>query len=243
MSGLNRKKKLKPVDIVTDCIIAGVVIVLLIVVGTTAVNKEKGRAGSHHDSDVTKGMAEPKTVNGEEGELRYACVITEGSSNDTIFYVTFHPDRMTYEESIQVSDKTSELDKGTYEERNKKMVTTSSEGKKQLTYVTDGEYLIVESEMYDGTIPSGDTFDAVCTYEVKDECKKRITFKKDGTYEQELVSYAQKGSSEQDSKEKTTGTYQRKGKFIQRISDSKESLLDFYIYEDKISNAYYRLVQ
>lgn len=239
MSGDNRKK-LKPADIVMDCIIGGVVIVLLIVLGTTFFTREDNSDGSQADSNVTEAPAAPQAA-GEEGELRYTCVIAEGSSNDTIFNVTFHPDRKTYEESIQVSDNTSELDKGSYEEKDGKMITTSSQGKKSLTYVKDGEYLIVENEMYEGTIPEKDTFDAVCTYEVEKECKKTITFKKDGTYEQELISYAKEGSSEEDSKQTTTGTYQRKGKFIERTSDSKESLLDFYIYDNKISNAYYRL--
>lgn len=236
-----KKKKLKLADVVADCIIAGVVIVLVVVLCTAVGGKKKADGSGTDSTDAAKTTEAPQTVTGEEGELRYACVIAEGSSNDTVFYVTLHPDRKTYEESLQAASTTSELDKGSYEEKDGKFITTSSKDKKQLTYAKDGDYLIVESEMYEGTIAEDDTFDAVCTYEVEGECKKTITFKKDGTYEQELISYAQEGSSEEDSKQTTTGTYQRDGKFIKRTSDSSETLLDLYVYDNRLSDAYYKL--
>lgn len=242
MSG---KKKLKASDIIMDCIIGGVALVLLIVLLTVLFkdsgNKDTDKKKATESTTTEQPSNQPK----QAGDLRYECVISgeKEGTNSTTFVLLFHTDRKTYEEAVQVGTKTSQLDKGSYEKKGESFVTKSTEGKASITYTPDDKYLIATSDVYSGKISDDDTFDAVCTYEKEKEFKKTITFKKDGTYEQTLVSYAKEGSSDKDSTATTTGTYQRKGKFIQRTSDQKESLMDFYVYHNQISDAYYQLAE
>lgn len=244
---MNGKKKWKASDIMMDCIIGGVALVLLIVLMTT-VFKGAGNKDTGSDQKVaTKNATEQPeaTEQTKPGDLRYECVISgeQEGTNDTTFVLLFHTDRKTYEEAVQVAGKTSQLDKGSYEKKGESFVTKSDKGKESITYTPDDKYLIATSDVYRGEIPDDDTFDAICTYEKAKEFKKTITFKKDGTYKQTLVSYAKEGSSEKDSTATTTGKYQRKGKFIQRTSDQKESLMDFYVYNNQISDAYYQIAE
>ena len=224
MSG---KKKLKVSDIIMDCIIGGVALVLLIVLLTVLFkdsgNKDTDKKKATESTTTEQPSNQPK----QAGDLRYECVISgeKEGTNSTTFVLLFHTDRKTYEEAVQVGTKTSQLDKGSYEKKGESFVTKSTEGKTSITYTPDDKYLIATSDVYSGKISDDDTFDAVCTYE------------------QTLVSYAKEGSSDKDSTATTTGTYQRKGKFIQRTSDQKESLMDFYVYHNQISDAYYQLAE
>lgn len=238
---MSNQKKIKPVNIIMDCIIAGVVIVLIIVIASSFFNNSKDDA--KESASKAKSTAAPKSLAIEEGVENYECVIAEDSSNDTVFYVSFNSNDMTYEETITAASQSSSLDEGTYEVKDGKYVTKSAKTNSELTYVKDGEYLIVESEMFEGELPDGDTFDGTFVYEIKDEVKTTVTFKKDGTYQQEVISYAAKSSSSEDTTENTTGKYTRDGKFIKRSADNGDPLLDFYIYDNKISNAYYKLAE
>lgn len=241
---MSNNKKLKTSDIIMDCIIGGVVLVVLIVVLTTVFGHS--RENEEKESGTMQSSEEKPQAEGKQsGDLRYECVISgeKAGTNDTTFVLLFHTGRKTYEEVIEAANRESQLDKGTYKEENGSFVTSSSEGRESAVYTQDGNYLIATSDIYEGELPKGETFEAVCTYEKKNELKKTITFRKDGTYEQTLLSYASEEDSGEDTTAVTTGTYQRKGKFIQRTSDQKEVLMDFYVYKNQISDAYYQLAE
>lgn len=238
---MSNNKKMKPSNVIIDCIIAGVILVIVIVLGGSFLGKK---------SDDKEDATEPKPVKAAEESVskdknteQYACVIASGGNNDTVFSISFHSDRMTYEEAMSAGSQSSILDKGTYEVKDGKYITTSTKSKKENTYVRDGEYLIVENEMYEGELPAGDKVDAQFVYEVEGECKNTLTLKEDGTYSETIVSYAVDGSSGGNTEKTTTGTYTRDGKFVKRVADEGGVLLDFYIYNNKISNAYYKIIK
>ena len=237
---MSNQKKIKPGNIIMDCIIAGAVLVLLIVLGTTFWNNKK--EDTAQDKVKTESTALPASMPKGNGIENYECVINDENSNNTVFYISFNTNDMTFEETLLAKDQSSTLDKGSYKEENGKYITTSEKSKKEHSYAKDGNYLVVESELFEGEVPDEDTFKGTFVYEVPDEVRTTIAFNLDGTYQQEVLSYAA-GTDSQDAKQVTTGTYKRKGKFIQRKADNNEPLLDFYIYNNKISNAYYKLVK
>lgn len=116
MSG---KKKLKASDIIMDCIIGGVALVLLIVLLTVLFkdsgNKDTDKKKATESTTTEQPSNQPK----QAGDLRYECVISgeKEGTNSTTFVLLFHTDRKTYEEAVQVGTKTSQLDKGSYEKK------------------------------------------------------------------------------------------------------------------------------
>ena len=237
---MSNQKKVKPGNIIMDCIIAGVLLVLFIVGASSFRGGEEGE-GSGESKKKAESTALPKALPQGDGIENYQCVIADENSNNTVFYISFDTGSMTFQETLAAKEQSSLLDKGTYEEKNGKYITKSEKSKAEHSYVKDGNYLIVESEMYEGEVPKADTFDATFTYEVPKEVKTTVHFKKDGTYEQEVLSYAVKNGSE-DTTKHSSGTYTRKGKFVRREAENGEPLLDFYIYQNRLSNAYYKLV-
>lgn len=223
-------KKLKPGNIIMDCIIGGVILVFLIVIGTIVMDRKNN---SSESEKVT-----PAPVKKEAGVEKYRCIIENGSKNDTVFGLDFDSADMTYKEYLEAGETSSTLDEGTYEVKDGKWITKSTKEKPSASYIKDGEVLLAEGAFYQGELPEGDNFNAVFVYEKKGELKNTLTFQLDGTYDEEIVSY---GVKEGDSTKTTHGTYERKGNTIARVTDAGEKLLDFYIYNDRITNAYYKL--
>lgn len=237
---MSSNKKMKPSNVIMDCIIGGVVLVLVFVLGTSFLGKKQDNA---NDTKQKKTETAQESVKKEENTEQYNCVIASGENNDTVFSITFHSDRMTYEESMSAGGQSSMLDKGTYVIEDGKYITTSTKTQKENTYVKDGEYLIVENEMYKGKLPDGEAVDTELVYEIEGEVKNTLTLKKDGTYKETILSYASEDTGSTDSEKTNTGTYVREGNFIKRTADDGGTLLDFYIYNDRISNAYYKIAE
>lgn len=235
----DEKKKLKPGDIVMDCIIIGVLLVVVIVVGTTIYNR--GKSTDDSSTKIAKTIT-PNPEKKEGGVKTYSCVISATGSNDTVFRIAFNANDMTYAESIYAGNQSTTLDAGSYEKEENKYVVTSAKGKAKQIYVEDGEYLVAQSALFTGKVPETDTFEGSFVYEVKGQSKTTITFKEDGTYEQTLLSYAKKENSgeDKDSTQTTTGKYTRKGNFIHREPDNKDSLMDLYVYDGQLCNGYYK---
>ncbi len=234
---MRKRKKFHLGNVITDCVIAGVIIVLLSVAVTSFLGK--GSKDAAEKKSGTESTALPKTMPAGEGIENYECVIVNKNTNATAFYISFNQNTMTYQELLAAKDRIDTLDQGSYEVRNGKYITVSEKTKAEHSYAKDGDYLIVESELYEGEVPEKDTFDGVFVYEAPKEVKTTVTFKQDGTYEQEVLSYAAR-SDGGDTTKTTRGTYSRDGKFIQRNAKDGEPLLDFYIYKHKLSNAYYK---
>lgn len=226
-------KKVKASNIVMDCIIGGVVLVLLLLVGAAVMK------GKNNSTDTAK--TTPKPVEKEAGVTKYRCVIQDGSSNATVFGLDFNRGNMTYTEYLEAGEQSTELDEGTYQEQGGKWIVTSKENKKTTTYIRDGEYLLAEEAIYEGKLPSGNNFNATFTYEEKGVCKNTLEFHLDGTYQESVLSYGKEGSSEKDTTKTTRGTYKRGEKTISRTTEAGEQMLDFYIYHNRITNAYYKL--
>lgn len=226
-------KQVKPSNIIMDCIIGGVVLVLLIVAGASVMK------GKNNSTDTKK--ATPKPVTKEAGVTKYRCIIQDGSSNATVFGLDFNSGDMTYKEYLEAGDKSTELDNGSYEEKDGKWITTSKKNQEVNTYVRDGDYLLAEDEIYSGKLPKGTHFNATFTYEKKGICKNTLKFHVDGTYEETVLSYGEDGNSQEDTTKTIRGTYERKEATISRTTEGGEQMLDFYIYGSQITNAYYQL--
>jgi len=182
----------------------------------------------------------------KKGVSVYVCAIAGGSgTNSTSFQLNFDETTGTYTETMSASDQSSGLDAGTYQ-KNKNILTTTSKNKTTTEYIMDGKYLLVKNQMYKGKIPSnaGSTFDGTFTYTVKGQSETTVSFTKDGNYTSVTKSIAKEsdtssaGTSE-NKETKDAGTYEKKGSMIVRTSSQGQPLLDFYIYKNQISNAYY----
>ena len=159
---------------------------------------------------------------------KYQMEIASGDSASTVFAYHFSKEDMTFSETVTVGDTDCELLAGTYEidESNDLVHTVSDKNVKQ-DFVIYGQYLIADGFFYEGEIPDGKKFNASCTYTNEAGSTSSIEFKKDGTF-----SFS--GSM------KCSGTYEREGQRILVHTDDGSSLVDFIIYNSKISNSYFK---
>lgn len=164
------------------------------------------------------------------------------TEEDTSIRIGFDAGTMTYVEDMIVGEQSFTLDSGSYNVEDGRLYTFSeTDDERSLEYVLDGDYILAKAFLYQGDIPDKDSFEAVCTYK-GNGADYEITFHEDGTYEE--ISRA--GGAEADSTEqklRTSGTYVRDGKLINRTDDAGDPAIGFYIYEGRIVNAYYELIR
>ena len=167
----------------------------------------------------------------------YSCKFQVNSSenNSITVYYKFDADKGTYEElwgerSLMTGTYTVEGDK----------ITVVSDGKEELgagsetdTILVKDKLLIPESYIYEGEIPSGDTFDAECTMNDIAGQKYIVSFSKDGKY----TYTVQNKSGGNDSS--MSGTYEREGDFLHRTNAEGVQLTDFYVFEGKLAGIVY----
>jgi hypothetical protein len=169
--------------------------------------------------------------NTEQVEGTYAIVISSGEDTDsTVLAFDFSLEDMTYRESITVGGTAYDLAAGTYtyDKEAAKVVCTPDSGSDSQSFILFGEYLLADGYFYEGEIPDGKNFDAVCTYTNSAGTQTVITFSSNGTYTEEGGTSTATG-----------GTYERKGDRIVRTAADGSPLVDFLIYQGQISNSYY----
>lgn len=151
-----------------------------------------------------------------------------------LLQMIFDAGTMTYEEKM---NGTATIDSGSYAiiEGKLQVFSVTSDGNTK-TYFADGDAIIAEDGFYQGKIPKGEKFDAVCTLQGK-ELSSEITFKSDGTYVQKDIDTdgAEMGTA--------AGTYMRDGNYIKRTADTKEPVIDLYVHEGQMTEEYFIKVQ
>lgn len=157
---------------------------------------------------------------------------TSGGDSGNVFRLAVDKGTMTYVQEAEIEGQDFTLDSGSFSvEEGGIQFYSETDDANALFYVIDGEYIFAREYLYEGSIPSGGTFEAVCSYE-KDGVSQEISFHEDGTYEET--------TAEGDS---LRGTYERDGNLIHRMAESGSPELDFYIYGDRITNSFYRRVK
>lgn len=157
---------------------------------------------------------------------------TAGESSENVFRFAVDPGTMTYVQEAEIEGQTFTLDSGSYSVEEGGIHTYSeTDDVNSLYYVTDGDYIFAEAYLYEGNIPSGISFEAVCTYE-RNGADGEISFHQDGTYEEETAEG-----------ESLSGTYERDGNLIHRRLENGGAELDFYVYGDRITNSFYKKVK
>lgn len=159
---------------------------------------------------------------------KYICEVESGDNESTKFTLNFDSSNMTYTETLAVSDTEVTLSKGTYVTEDETITTTSEDDGKVQNFLVDDTYIIAKDYLYDGEITDGDTFEASCSYTNSNDATDTITFRSDGTYTEDSAG------------ETTEGTYERKGDFITRTDDSGSGMIDFLVYNNQITNSYYK---
>ena len=157
----------------------------------------------------------------------YQMSVSSGDSAKTVFCMTFMPSDQTYVESLTVGEKSTQLSKGTYEEKDGIVVLTSEDKDNVQSFAISGKYLVATDFLYDGDVPDGDTFEATCKYTNKNNATYTISFKKDGTYTLD------------DNGDSKDGTYKREGDLIKRTDSSGDGAIDYLVYKNQITNSYY----
>lgn len=157
---------------------------------------------------------------------------TAGESGENVFRFAVDPGTMTYVQEAEIEGQAFTLDSGSYSLEEGGIHTYSeTDDSNSLYYVMDGDYIFAREYLYDGSIPSGNSFEAVCTYK-GNGASGEISFHEDGTYEEETAEG-----------ESLRGTYERDGALIHRTLENGGAELDFYIYGDRITNSFYKLVK
>lgn len=242
------KKKLSPVNIAIDAIIAGVVIIIAAVIITSVTGKEDNTLDPVTLEDVQKdkdasSKADNDSDNNEEASkdiIRYSCLVTEGDekTKPISFCLEFNEKEKTYQHYMKSGNDRQTIEEGSYKESNGKIVTSGGQNGTELTYLKDGKYLVVETSLLEGTVPEGKHFKGKFVSDTEEVGRISIQFKKDGSYIQELSRY---DIGNDDAVEKTKGTYERRGNLIERTLEQGVKLIPLYIYKDQISSGYYEL--
>lgn len=179
------------------------------------------------------------------GEINgiYELALNSGET-EAVYRLAFHKETMIYILEIDVEGQTFTFDSGTYSVEADGAVRTYSEvdDANSQRYVADGEYVVAEGTLYEGEIPPEDTFEAQCV-SVAGKQKKFISFHEDGTYEEESYFESPIIEGEKRAEEVEKGTYERNGNFIRLSGKEKDLVTDFYIYQNRITNSYYKRVK
>jgi hypothetical protein len=158
----------------------------------------------------------------------YRMEVASGDADATVFSYNFSGEDMTFTETLTIGENAYELASGSYEVSTEDdLVQTVSDSDVEQDFVIFGEYLLADGFFYEGDIPDGTTFDMKCIYTGEAGNTSTVEFHKDG-------SYTFTGSI------KSTGTYQRNGSVIEVTPEDGSSLVDFIIYNGKITNSYYK---
>lgn len=231
----NRKEK-SFMDKMTDIFIVLVIIaaIFFIVALVMEKNGEKKDKEKQDEKKVVKVTETPAQTPLPEGVVRYNNIISS-EKNDTEFYLLFNYNDGTYQEMIRASSLEDSLDEGTFEEgaHTIKTISAVNDGLEE-NYIIDGEFIIPESAVFKGDIGDKDRFEADCVSESKDYTTT-ITFYREGNFREESIS-----KTEGVEDVIRGGTYERKGKYIKRTSANGEILMDLYIYNNQVANAYYK---
>lgn len=157
---------------------------------------------------------------------------TSGGDSGNVFRLAVDKGTMTYVQEAEIEGQDFTLDSGSFSvEEGGIQFYSETDDANALFYVIDGEYIFAREYLYEGSIPSGKTFEAVCSYE-RNGISQEISFHEDGTYEET--------TAEGDS---LSGTYERDGNLIRRTMEDGSPELDFYIYGDRITNSFYKRVK
>lgn len=233
-------KERTTLDKVTDAFIVCVVLAGIFFIASIVVQGYKEKQATKRIEEKSGNLETQETAASStplpDGVVRYNNSISSGEQNDTEFYLLFDYNDNTYTEMVRASSLEDALDEGSFEDKEDVITIKSSKNKNYTeTFHKDGEYLVPESGLFKGEIGEGETFEVACVQESKDYTTT-INFYKGGTYSEEKSS---KTEGVQDSAR--GGTYERKDGFISRTSMSGEDLLDLYIYNGSLTNAYYKL--
>lgn len=209
MKGTDKKETNSKKKIAIIASLIAVVIIIAVVVLVVCLNK-------NNNSKDSSGLYS-----------KYAMHFDSADKSETVFSMDFNKSDKTYEENVKVSDKTSPLAKGSYEENGANITVTSDSDKKAQKFVVKDKYLIPTDFLYDGKIPDGDTFEVKCSFTNENKVVYSVTFRKDGTYTLD---------NNGDVKE---GTYKRSGNIIKRTDDASKGSVDYLIYNNQLTNSYY----
>ncbi|MCM1258383.1 MAG: hypothetical protein NC307_11095 [Roseburia sp.] len=154
---------------------------------------------------------------------------TAGEDSGNVFRFAVDRGTMTYVQEAEIGGETFTLDSGSFSvEEGGIQLYSETDDANSLFAVIDGEYIFAKEYLYEGNIPDSRTFEAVCNYE-RNGGSGGISFHEDGTYE-EITAEG----------ESLRGTYERDGNLIHRMLESGSPELDFYIYEGRITNSFYK---
>ena len=167
--------------------------------------------------------------------------VPSGERSSTTYLFHFNVERKTYSEEAQTADMDPiVLSSGSYtcmEKDGAGILTARADSGEEQKYLLDGKYLIGQSCFYKGMIPDTDTFEAVCTYTEDTGLYHKIMFHEDGTYDEKVGSAAD--MEDEEKLAAAHGSYRRDGDKIRREADDGSRLIDFLVYNGKITNSYY----
>ncbi len=210
---MKEKKKLIPAEFIAAAVIAAVIIAAA-ALAIRSDEKKRGRVDGTYSCEFPINGSETKSI--------------------TVFY-KFDAKEGTYEELWGERS----LMTGSYEAEND-TVTLTSDGNEQLGAESETEtfhildnLLIPENYIYEGALPSEQTFEAECTMKDIGGQQYAVRFEKDGSY-----SYTVKSASGEENS-RLTGTYVRDGDFLHRMNADGAQMTDFYVYDGKLAGIFY----
>jgi len=235
---------------ICDIIILGCVVVMLVLVIPPVVKnvKNKQEAAKQQkeleEAEAKKTPEPTATPIPDYIEIYEQNIETTEQANDTLFTLEFNTEEMTFEDRVTVGDMSDSLDDGVYEKTDEGLKTISTEDEKVTKYIEDGDYLIVKDSLYDGKVPedADKTFDKQFTYKNKESLiYRQLNFDEDGKFTLVKAALTEDYEIDNSKSSMVAGTYEFDGQFIHLNEESDGStLLDYYVYDNKITNAYYK---
>lgn len=171
-------------------------------------------------------------INGKYS-ITYASTAADGGSKDITVYIEFDSKKGTFNEYW--NSQPFVTGKYTVNKKNITVTTTATDSheseKMKFIYDEDNDVIIPAEFIYEGKVPSEDTFDA--EFKLKDSAGGTTTvhLKEDGTFENTISSSS--GES------KVSGTYERDGNVINRTKKDGSKLTGYYVYKDQLVGAFY----
>ncbi|MCR5202213.1 MAG: hypothetical protein K6D02_03870 [Lachnospiraceae bacterium] len=236
-----------PTEIITYIILLAVAIMLVWLIsiplgkGIGKVYKKAKNSKKTESASPSADVTASPTAS-EQAELKnleiYDIVVAEGSTDKTSMTLVFNKKQKMYRQVYSNNGQSEIIDQGTYTKKNGVYKTSSQVNKGNTeTFYKKDKYLIVKSQMYDGKVPEGKTFDAKFTYDKNQGYITRLETDEDGTFK--MTTSTSMVASKDAQSNSVTGVYEKKGDFLMFETDDSSPMVNFIIHDGKVTNAYY----
>lgn len=167
--------------------------------------------------------------------IEYAAAASDGSGDSTAVTVSMDFDSKKGKFTEKWNDSVFSTGEYSVDENNRitvKTDATDTYASETLYFLLDDDFIVPEAYMYEGELPEGNSFSTEFKLEDANSVTM-VTFTDDNHFTVAVTSETNNST--------VTGTYERDGKYINRVRDDGTPLTPFYVFDgNKLAGVVYQ---